>query len=346
MADAPPTTTSPTASSSLLPAKSYQHFIAGGLGGMCGAIITSPFDVVKTRLQSSLFREKHTSIGVVGGGVATLPQRSGGLLWNFVETGHILRDIYRDESPGALFKGLVPTLVGVIPARSINFYTYGNGKQIIANYFNHGQENSYVHLAAAAVAGITTGTATNPIWVVKTRLQLTASERRHSSITSTNGATAGSSRALGGSFKMIAKIFREEGFKGFYKGLSASYLGVTEGTIQWVLYERLKQLSTNTEGRGGMAEWLGMLGSAGTAKCVASLITYPHEVLRTRLRQPSVNGVMKYTGLLQTLRTVIAEEGARSLYGGLSAHLMRVVPNAAVMYSIYEGVLRWGKHSN
>lgn len=54
-----------------------------------------------------------------------------------------------------------------------------------------------------------------------------------------------------------------------------------------------------------------------------------------------VDGKMKYTGLLQTFRLVIAEEGVRRLYGGLSAHLMRVVPNAAVMYSIYEGVLRW-----
>ena len=50
------------------------------------------------------------------------------------------------------------------------------------------------------------------------------------------------------------------------------------------------------------------------------------QVLRTRLRQPLVNGKVKYTGLVQTLRLVIAEEGARSLYGGLSAHLMRVIP--------------------
>lgn len=64
------------------------------------------------------------------------------------------------------------------------------------------------------------------------------------------------------------------------------------------------------------------------------------QVIRTRLRQPLVDGKMKYTGLVQTLRLVIAEEGARSLYGGLSAHLMRVIPNAAVMYSIYEAVLR------
>lgn len=268
---------------------------------MCGAIVTSPFDVVKTRLQSSLFREKHASVGIVGGGVATLPHRSGGLLWNFVETGHILRytppcipsdsaltlspsfcnsDIYRNESPRALFKGLGPTLVGVIPARSINFFTYGNGKQIIANRFNHGQENSYVHLSAAAIAGIVTGTATNPIWVVKTRLQLTEG-RRHVALGS--GSTLGmtsrpASRIVGGSYAMIKQIFREEGVRGFYKGLSASYLGVTEGTIQWVLYERLKRLSADTQGGGGVAEWFGMLGSAGTAKCVASLITYPHEV--------------------------------------------------------------------
>lgn len=77
---------------------------------------------------------------------------------------------------------------------------------------------------------------------------------------------------------MIKEIWKEAGVRGFYKGLSASYLGVTEGTIQWVLYERLKRLTANTEGKGGAVEWFGMLGSAGTAKCVASLITYPHEV--------------------------------------------------------------------
>ena len=64
------------------------------------------------------------------------------------------------------------------------------------------------------------------------------------------------------------------------------------------------------------------------------------QVIRTRLRQPLENGKVKYTGLVQTLRLVIAEEGAKSLYGGLSAHLIRVIPNAAVMFFIYEAVLR------
>lgn len=64
------------------------------------------------------------------------------------------------------------------------------------------------------------------------------------------------------------------------------------------------------------------------------------QVIRTRLRQPLVNGEVKYKGLVQTLRLVIAEEGAKSLYGGLSAHLMRVIPNAAVMFFVYESIMR------
>lgn len=173
-----------------------------------------------------------------------------------------MRDIYREESLRALFKGLGPTLVGVVPARSINFFTYGNGKRLIADKFNEGRENSWVHLTAAAIAGIVTGTATNPIWVVKTRLQL----------------VQGDKKVLGGSLNCIKKIMREEGIRGFYKGLSASYLGVTEGTIQWVLYERLKKLSAAVDGQSGVSQWLGVLGSAGSAKFVASIITYPHEV--------------------------------------------------------------------
>lgn len=93
---------------------------------------------------------------------------------------------------------------------------------------------------------------------------------------------------------MIKQIFREEGARGFYKGLSASYLGVTEGTIQWVLYERLKRLSADTQGGSGVADWFGMLGSAGTAKCVASLITYPHEV-RLKLHGTIVSVLMMYS---------------------------------------------------
>ncbi len=299
------------------------------------------------------------------------------------------REITRKEGPRALFKGLGPTLVGVIPARAINFYSYGNGKRVLAERFNSGKESPLVHLSAAAIAGIVTATATNPIWVVKTRMQLEnqAHQRRaeegrklavgvrqgsHAATSvvgktlpgsaagySTAGVTAPASaastffkpkptpqRPSTNSVQMTLQILKREGVQGLYKGMSASYLGVAEGTIQWVLYERLKSLekrsSTGEVTKERKVTLSNTISSASIAKLVASIITYPHEVVRTRLRQEPEPGMpRKYRGLVQTVKLVAREEGIAALYGGLSAHLLRVVPNAAVMFSIYELFLRF-----
>ena len=89
-------------------------------------------------------------------------------------------------------------------------------------------------------------------------------------------------------------------------------------------------------------EYTGKLTAAGGAKFVAALITYPHEVVRTRLRQAPVDasGRVKYTGLWSCFRTVAKEEGMAALYGGLVPHMLRVVPSAAIMFGVYEGVLK------
>lgn len=88
--------------------------------------------------------------------------------------------------------------------------------------------------------------------------------------------SAAQAQPFNSAWACITNILRNEGITGFYKGLSASYLGVSEGIIQWTLYEQLKLLAKRAE--GGPLEWAGMLGAAGGAKMVASLITYPHEV--------------------------------------------------------------------
>lgn len=270
--------------------------------------------------------------------------------------------------------------------RSINFFVYGNGKQIYANLLNDGKESSGIHLIAAATAGIATAAATNPIWVVKTRLQLqdpapskkpipatsaaknpttgaafssysrivqqnTKSSSGVSQFTPSFGRSAAtlssaSADRFTGSLQCIAHIWRNEGIKGFYRGLSASLLGVAEGTIQWTLYEKFKAMRRRTAGSQVVEEgWLDRIGAAGSAKLIATIITYPHEVVRTRLRQapPAGSSKPKYYGLLQSFKLVLKEEGVAALYGGLSPHLLRVVPNAAVMYTVYEVILKWSK---
>lgn len=59
------------------------------------------------------------------------------------------------------------------------------------------------------------------------------------------------------------------------------------------------------------------------------------EVIRTRLREEGT----RYKSFFQTLRTVPREEGYAALYRGLTTHLVRQIPNTAIMMCTYEVVV-------
>ncbi|RKP37126.1 mitochondrial carrier domain-containing protein [Dimargaris cristalligena] len=321
----------------------WSHFLGGGIGGTVGAVLTCPLEVVKTRLQVSYRSRAYLSIRRAAPTRNSLT-RSG--------TFSIVHKMYTLEGIGGLFKGIGPNLVGVIPSRAISFATYGNAKRIYTE-LNHNREGPLVYLSAAATAGIVTATATNPIWLVKTRMQL------QSQVGSAAAASANGVPVYRNSLHCLYRVAKDEGLRGLYKGLTASYLGVAESAIQWVIYEQLKKMipsassspptiATTTTTKT-TKPWLEYFGAAGTAKFLAAVITYPHEVLRTRLRQVSLvastgsgPGVMvaPYRNLAHCFSTIVREEGVAALYGGMTAHLLRTVPNAAIMFFCYEFVVQ------
>jgi solute carrier family 25 protein 33/36 len=208
--------------------------------------------VVKTQLQSS-----STAAGALADG-----------------RGHPLsiakRIMEQDGLPG-FFRGLSPTLVGIIPARSAYFYAYQRSKKALGPYLPEGSPPNA--LIAGLIAGITGNTLTNPIWMVRTRMQLLAD------------SSAGQ-RAYTGYFDAISTIFKEEGVKGFYKGIAASYWGCAEGATQFILYEQLKTRLLDRQNQRlaeqGLPETdhlpkLTYFLSAAGAKMFASVATYPHE---------------------------------------------------------------------
>jgi len=257
---------------------------------MTAAALTAPLDVLKTRLQSDVYQQQLQATRMAGAHTKN-PLRA--MSFHLRETLQILASVHRTEGWRALFKGLGPNLVGVVPARSINFYTYGNGKRLIAKYFNGSQDSAWVHLPAAVVAGVVTSTATNPIWLVKTRLQLDKNMAAES--------LGLKHRQYRNSWDCIRQVLRDEGFRGLYKGMSASYLGVAESSLQWVLYEQLKTSLRQRERRivlsgrpknlwDKIVDATGLVVAAGGAKLVASVITYPHEVGRSPGLKPECNG--------------------------------------------------------
>ena len=100
-----PVTKSPPEPTPLLLASTWHHLIAGGVGGMVGAVVTSPLEVVKTRLQSSSGTSLLTSYGHVRTVTAPTVVRYS-RIWS------TLTHIVLTEGAAGLFKGLGPTLMG------------------------------------------------------------------------------------------------------------------------------------------------------------------------------------------------------------------------------------------
>ena len=219
--------------------------------------------------------------------------------------------IVRDKGPAGLYRGLSLSLMGIIPTRSCYFWAYGSSKGVLAGVMGDGPAT---HMLSAVAAGGLSSTVTCPLWMVKTRMQLEG----------------------GGLVHTARAIVAENGVKGLYRGLKASYWGLSEGALQFFLYEKAKRVmmdaNARADGRGELRSWQ-YLVAAGGSKGIASLATYPHEVVRTRMREA---GSARYQKMLQSLALIAREEGAKGLYGGLGPHLLRVVPNTAIMFMSFE----------
>ncbi|KAI4501434.1 hypothetical protein M0802_003311 [Mischocyttarus mexicanus] len=92
--------------------------------------------------------------------------------------------------------------------------------------------------------------------------------------------------------------------------------------------------------------------TAGTAACIADLATFPLDTAKVRMQiagegrtilLASTEGSMlamraSQPGLLETMGNIVRVEGARSLYGGLSAGLQRQMCFASVRLGLYDSV--------
>ncbi|KAI8907218.1 mitochondrial carrier domain-containing protein [Gorgonomyces haynaldii] len=304
----------------------WVHFLAGGVGGTVGAAITCPLEVVKTRLQSSLYKQQQVSASFTRNPLSAVYQHMSGVV-------DILRTIKRQEGIRALWKGMGPNLVGVVPARSIYFSVYSQGKHTYSELLNNGNESSLVHMVSAFTAGLCVASFTSPIWLVKTRMQLQS-----------EAVNLGNVPKYRNSLHCAYEVIKHEGIRGLYVGFSASVIGLSESTLQFVTYEYMKKLRKNQLEKQGKVPELSAFDTfvlAAGAKLGAAMLTYPHEVVRTRMRQTPIDGVRKYVGFVQTAKLIYKEEGMIALYGGMTAHLMRVVPNAAILFFCYELVVRY-----
>ncbi|XP_061595924.1 dicarboxylate carrier SLC25A8-like [Cololabis saira] len=83
---------------------------------------------------------------------------------------------------------------------------------------------------------------------------------------------------------------------------------------------------------------------AGTAACIADLITFPLDTAKVRLQiqgesqKTEGSSRVKYKGVFGTINTMVRTEGPKSLYSGLVAGLQRQMSFASVRIGLYDSM--------
>lgn len=87
-------------------------------------------------------------------------------------------------------------------------------------------------------------------------------------------------------FECVQRVYQMDGLRGFYRGMSASYAGISETVIHFVIYESIKRKLLQFKAHASMDEedesvkdasdFVGMMLAAATSKTCATTIAYPH----------------------------------------------------------------------
>ncbi|EOD30720.1 putative mitochondrial carrier protein [Emiliania huxleyi CCMP1516] len=166
---------------------------------------------------------------------------------------------------------------------------------------------------AGSISGVFSTTLCSPLDVAKTRAQ--ADKRRR----------------VVGVLSALRLIYREEGIRGWYHGLTPSLCSA----CYFPCYEHAK--SAIARGSGASGESPGVhLTAAGLAGLVTDVITNPFWVVRTRLTTQHLSSASpQYHSMTHAIRTIYAEEGGLAFFAGLRASLLGL-SHIMIQFPLYE----------
>ncbi|CAH2077232.1 unnamed protein product [Thlaspi arvense] len=176
--------------------------LAGACAGVSQTLLTYPLELIKTRLtiQRGVYK---------------------GIFDAFVK-------IIREEGPTELYRGLAPSLIGVVPYAATNYFAYDSLRKAYRSVSKQEKIGNIETLLIGSLAGALSSTATFPLEVARKHMQVGAVSGR---VVYKNMLDA------------LVSILEHEGILGWYKGLGPSCLKLVPAAgISFMCYEACKKI--------------------------------------------------------------------------------------------------------
>ena len=316
----------------LLVAPSLVHTACGFVAGSAGAIAAYPIDYVKSQLQTEEGRAKYD------GGVEAAV------------------DIVASDGPFALYRGVGVNIVGIAPEKTIKLSVNNAVRAAIRTHCN-GYLPFIGEVVAGGLAGMTQVSVTNPLEVVKVRMQTSDNTLRE---------VLGQLKSLGDFYQGAgACIARDVVFSAILFPLYA------HAKVAFATYFAAHVSSISTIGATGgddttaLLFWANMMAGSLAAAPAAALST-PADVIKTRLQQTredlqdavqtvvvrpavisatlaksgsvgtSATSNQETKSLVEAVRAVIDEEGPEVLMSGWLERVVRSVPQFGVTLAVFD----------
>ena len=279
------------------------HAVAGSAGSAISNIITYPLALIVTRLQVQR-QSKRTKGGTEEDEYKSIQDA--------------LVKIYSRDGVSGLYRGADAATVKTVADSFLFFLSYNFLRQSRLYNSASGRSSAVEELKIGFLAGAFAKFLTTPIANVVTRKQLLA---------------VGDSRGGTDSVRSIVElIHRERGMAGFWSGYSASLILTLNPSLTFCFFDVLKKVLLQRESRANPPARATFL-LAALSKAIASTITYPFSLAKTRLQvsspntNESANTKLQLRGrsinILSIILQILREEGAQGLYDGIQGEVAK-----------------------
>ncbi|CAG7819764.1 unnamed protein product [Allacma fusca] len=287
----------------------FIDLLSGTAGGIASVYVGQPGDTIKVKMQ-------------------TFPRiYSKGMVNCFMET------LRNDGIRRGLYAGTAPALIANVAENSILFAAYGVCQKAVAIGCSQPLDNmNPLHNAIAGfLAGFFSSFTLCPAELIKCRLQAVRETLLTEACINIAESAEVKLKSIG-PWTLTRKVFVEEGFFGFYRGLTSTIAREMPGYFFFFGgYEICRHFLTPP---GKRKEEIGSIrtmvcgGMGGVAFWTA---IFPTDVVKSRIQVSNVKQTV-----IRCMTEIIRKEGVRALYNGLGPTLFRTFPATGALFLAYE----------